>query len=152
MKQVRKYLKTILKFLRVYGIDAVISLIMWSSPSWLSIWIPSLKPFALMWLGLMVSPILPMWIVVPLFAVIIHWIRKKIVQFIGWIKAQLNKVRMANELLVYFTVDEIELIRDKGKQMYKIKDSDTTEFRHDQDSKRYEMIRKDWEVRDEKEI
>ncbi len=146
MKQIRKYLAVILKFLRVYGIDAVISLVMWSSPSWLSIWIPSLKPFALMWLGLMVSPILPMWIVVPLFAVIIHWIRKKIVQFIRYVKDMLNKLRMAQELLVYFSHDEFKLILDKGKQMYKIKDSDTTKFRHDQDSKRYEMIRKDWEV------
>ena len=146
MKQIRKYSNSIWKFLKVYGIDAVISVVMWSSPSWLSLFIPSLKPFALMWLGLMVSPILPMWIVVPLFAVIIHWIRKKIAEFIRWIKAQLNKVRMANELLVYFTVDEIELIRDKGKQMYKIKDSDTTEFRIEQDTKRYEMIKQDWEV------
>jgi len=146
MKQIRKYSNSIWKFLKVYGIDAVISVVMWTSPSWLAFFIPSLKDFAVFWLGLLVSPVLPVFIVVPLFAVIIHWIRKKIAEFIRWIKAQLNKVRMANELLVYFTVDEIELIRNKGKQMYTVKSDDTILFKKEQDDKRYKMIQRDWEV------
>ena len=142
----KKALAKILKFLKVYGIDAVISLVMWSSPTWLSLFIPSLKPFALMWLGLLVSPLIPVWIVVPLFAVIIHYLRKKIVQLIHYIKDMLNKLKMAQELLVYFSHDEFKLILGKGKEMYKIKETDTTEFKNQQDDKRDLLIKNNWEI------
>lgn len=134
------------RFFTKYGIDAVIAIIFWWSPSWLAIFIPALRPTALWWIGLLAMPFPPMWAIVPLTAVFIHWLRKKIWQLILYIRDQLDKVQMQNQMAAYFTRDEMRLILDKGKHMYKIKSEDKARFNKEQDDKRHELITKNWET------
>lgn len=133
-------------FFRKYGIDAVIALVIWYAPSWLVFFMPSLKPFALTWLALLTSPIIPVVIVVPITAVFIHWLRKKIWESVLYAKDQLDKVQMQNQMAAYFTRDEMRLILDKGKVMYTIKQIDKKAFTQKQNDKRHNLIVTHWEI------
>jgi len=134
-------------FMKKYGYDGLASLVIWTSPSWLSFFIPSLKQYAVTWLALIVSPVLPMWLLIPFTAIAINYLRKKIWQLTLYIKDLIKKYRMAQEMLYYFSVDEFELILEKGKQMKQIKDDDTKIFKDDQSSKRIKMMTDDWEIK-----
>lgn len=133
-------------FFKVYNVYAILAIAFWYSPSWLAFFIPSLKPFAITWLGLLTSPIIPVVIVVPLTAIFFRWLYKKIIKLINYIKDLFKKYGYSQLALTYFTVDELLLIIEKGKIMKEIKDKDTKEFKDDQSSKRIKMMREDWET------
>ena len=133
-------------FFSKYGIDAVIAIVFWWSPSWLAIFIPVLRPIALWWVGFLAMPFPPMWAIVPITAVFFHWLRKQLWKLILHIKDQLDKIQMQNQMTVYYTRNEMRLILDKGKEMYKIKTNDRDEFNKKQDAKRQELITKNWET------
>ncbi len=145
-KLLGKYWIKVKRFFSKYGIDAAIAIIFWYAPSWLALFIPTLKDFSLIWLGLLTSPIIPVVVVVPITAVFIHWLRHKIWLGILYGKDQLDKVQMQNQMTAYFTRDEMRLILDKGKAMYKIKSTDKAQFNKEQDDKRHELITKNWEI------
>lgn len=128
-----------------YGVFGIYSLIMWTSPSWLAFFIPSLADFALIWLGLVISPILPMWLAIPLTAVFLYWLWQ-------WIKAAYRKIRdwirkagYGTMLFTLYDVDEIELILRKGEQMKHKKDTDMWYFKKKQKEERLELIKEHWE-------
>ena len=133
-------------FFKVYKIDAVAAIVVWYAPSWLAFFIPALEPTALWWLGLLTSPLIPVVVVVPVTAVFFHWLRKKIWQLVLYVKDQLDKVQMQNQMSVYYTRNEMRLILDKGKEMYKIKTQDKDKYNKKQDDKRHKLITENWET------
>ena len=140
-------LKKVLLFFKVYNVYAVLAIAFWYAPSWLAFFIPSLESFALTWLGLLTSPIIPVVIVVPLTAVLFRWMHKKINQLVVYIKGLVKKYGYSQLALTYFTVDEFLLIIEKGKVMKDIKDHDTKVFKDNQSSKRIKMMTDDWETK-----
>lgn len=126
-------------FVKRFGIDALLALIVWTSPSWLSFFIPSFEDFALIWLGLVVSPIVPSWFFVPVIAVFIHWLRKQIWKSILFIRDQIDKIRLQNTFMAYFTRDEMKLIERIGKELYK-----------DSQKRKEEFVKVDKELRKKK--
>ena len=140
------YWRKIKKYVRKGGVNLLIALIIWLSPSWLAFFIPSLKEFAVIWIGLVISPVVPSWAAVPLLAIIVALVRKGIVIVYHWIKDQITKLRYGAEMFTLYTVDELELILEKGKTMKKIKDADTHNFKVLQNRKRKKLIKENWET------
>ena len=133
-------------FVKAFGINGLIALIIWLSPSWLSFFIPSLKEFAVIWLGLVISPVVPSWLAVPLLAVIVALVRKGIVILIRWLKDQMIKLRWGSELFTLYSVDEIEIIMLKGRSMKKKKDKATSDFKEHLKQERIKLIKENWEL------
>ena len=151
MKHIKFVLCKVILFFKVYNLYAVLAVAFWYAPSWLAFFIPELKPFALTWLGLLTSPLIPVVVVVPVTAVLFRWLHKKIISIIKYIKELVLKYRMAQEMLYYFNLDEFKLILDKGKVMKQIKDKDTKNFKEKQSNKRMKMMTNDWETEVENE-
>ena len=147
LNNVKLIFNKIIWFFKVYNLYAVLAIAFWYAPSWLAFFIPSLKPFALTWLGLLTSPIIPVVVVVPLTAVLFRWIHKQLIKLVKYIRDLMKKVGLAQLMLNLFTLEEYELILEKGKVMKKIKDDDTKEFKEAQSLRRKEMILNDWETK-----
>ena len=130
-----------------FGVFLIVAIVIWLSPSWLSFFIPSLKPFALTWLGLVVSPAVPTWAAVPLLAVISKLVFNGIKKLVIWTKDQLTKLKYGAEIFTLYTVDEIELILRNGHQMKRIKDEEVNFFKTNQQKKREILIKGNWEQR-----
>ena len=130
-----------------FGVFLIVAIVIWLSPSWLSFFIPSLKPFALTWLGLVVSPAVPTWAAVPLLAVISKLVFNGIKKLVIWAKDQLTKLKYGAEIFTLYTVDEIELILRNGHQMKRIKDEEVNFFKTNQQKKREILIKGNWEQR-----
>jgi hypothetical protein len=126
-----------------------VAIVIWLSPSWLSFFIPALKPFALTWLALVVSPAVPSWAAIPLLAIISKLVFVGIKRLVIWVKDQLTKLKYGAEIFTLYTVDEIELILKNGHKMKKIKDDETRIFKKQQRDKRIRLIKENWEQRNE---
>lgn len=132
-------------FFKKFGIWAVVALVIWLSPSWLSFFIPALKPFALTWLGLVVSPMVPSWAAVPLLAVVTRLIYAGIIWLINKIKEWITKFAIGFKMVTYYYLDEIELFLKKGQEMKEIKDKAKNEFNEKIRSERIKLITEHWE-------
>lgn len=132
-------------FFKKFGIWAVLALVVWLSPSWLSFFIPALKPFALTWLGLVVSPAVPSWAAVPLLAVILSLIYKGIKWLVQKIKDWIRKARYGAELVTLFTVNEVEVILKRGREMQKVKNKAKDAFNDKLYKDRMNLITEHWE-------
>ena len=128
-----------------FGVFLIVAIVIWLSPSWLAIFIPALKPFALTWLGLVVSPAVPSWLAVPLLAVLSKLVFILIKRFVIWVKDQLMKLGFGAELFTLYDVEEIELILVKGRKMKTKKDQATKDFKRNQKDKRIKLIKENWE-------
>ena len=128
-----------------FGVFLIVAIVIWLSPSWLALFIPALKPFALTWLGLVVSPAVPSWAAVPLLAVISKLVFILIKRFVIWVKDQLMKLRYGAEMFSLADVDEIEIVLEKFRKMKIKKDKETAIFKNDQKDKRIKLIKENWE-------
>ena len=130
-----------------FGVFLIVAIVIWLSPSWLALFIPALKPFALTWLGLVVSPAVPSWAAVPLLAVISKLVFILIKRFVIWVKDQLMKLRYGAEMFSLADVDEIEIVLEKFRKMKIKKDKETAIFKNDQKEKRIKLIKENWETK-----
>ena len=130
-----------------FGVFLIVAIVIWLSPSWLALFIPALKPFALTWLGLVVSPAVPSWAAVPLLAVISKLVFILIKRFVIWVKDQLMKLRYGAEMFSLADVDEIEIVLEKFRKMKIRKDKETAIFKNDQKDKRIKLIKENWETK-----
>ena len=145
LERIQKGINGLKAFFKKFGIWAVLALVVWLSPSWLSFFIPALKPFALTWLGLVVSPAVPSWAAVPLLAVILSLIYKGIVWLVRKIKDWIMKARYGAELVTLFTVNEVEVILKRGREMQKMKNKLKDEFNDRLAKERMELTTTHWE-------
>ena len=127
-----------------FGVFLIVAIVIWLSPSWLAFFIPALKPFALTWLGLVVSPAVSSWLAIPMLAVLSKLIFIGIKRLVLWTKDQLTKLKYGAEIFTLYTVSEIELILKNGHKMKKIKDDETRIFKKNQRENRIKLLKKDW--------
>lgn len=140
----RSFAHKIKKFFRKYGIDGILSIVLWYSPSWLMFLIPSLNEFGTWWFGVWITPATPLWAILPAVAALIHVIRLGIWKLILWIRDQLDKIRMANELLAYANRSEIRLILSKMKEINKDSRKKIAKFMLNLQKERISMINSSW--------
>ena len=117
------------KYITAVGINGIIAIIIWLSPSWLAFFIPALKPFAIKWIALVVSPVMPSWLAVPVLTVLVALIRRAIVWLFRWIKDQIKKLKCGAEIFTLADGDEIEIILVKLRKMKVLKDKRTEVFK-----------------------
>ena len=146
----KKYFKIGIGKLKVvwnkFGIFLIPAIIVWLSPTWLSIFIPALKPFALTWLALVVSPAVPSYLAVPLLAVILKLLWIGLLILIRFLKDQLMKLGFGAEMFTLYTVEEIEIILVKGRKMKVKKDTKTAKFKKELKDERKKLIQDNWET------
>lgn len=142
----KRFWKKSKKYIKVIGINGIGALIIWLSPTWLALFIPALKPFAIKWLALVVSPIVPSWAAVPILAVLVALLRKGIVILIRWTKDQVKKLKCGAEIFTLFDGDEIEIILLKGRKMKNLKDDATNKFKNELKNERQKLIKENWET------
>ena len=151
MKKIRDKIISMLLGLRKlwnkFGVYLIVAIVIWLSPSWLAFFIPSLRPFALTWLGLVVSPAVPSWAAVPLLAVLSKLIFVGIKNLIRKIKDWIMKARFGTELVFLYDVEEIEIILLKGRKMKARKDKETKDFKDLQKKNRKKLIQENWETK-----
>lgn len=129
-----------------FGVFLIVAIIIWVSPSWLAFFIPKLRPTALWWLGMVVSPTVPSWAAIPLLAVISKLVFVGIKILVLKIRDWIMKAKFGAELVMLFDVDEIELILVKGRTMKKNKDNEIKTFKMAQKKSRKNLIKKNWET------
>jgi len=135
------------KMWKRFGIFLIVAIVIWLSLSWLAFFIPALRPFALTWLGLVVSPAVPSWAAVPFLAVISKLIFVGIKKLISKIRDWIMKARFGAELVVLYDVEEIEIILLKGRKMKIRKDKETKNFKELQKKNRKILIQENWETK-----
>lgn len=150
--RISKYLKIggiwgkVKKVWNKFGVFLILGLIVWVSPSWLAFFIPALRPFALTWLGLVVSPAVPSYLAVPLLAGLLKLLWWLLLKLIVWLKDQLMKLGFGAELFTLYDKSEIEMILLKGRKMKAKKDKQTLEFKNKLKQERKKLIQDNWEI------
>ena len=130
-----------------FGIFLIVAIVIWLSPSWLSIFIPALKPYATQWLILVVSPAVPSYLAVPLLAILSKLVYIGIKRLVLWSIDQFTKLKYGAEMFTLYDVEEIELILLKGRKMKTRKDKEYRNFRDLQKTKRKQLILENWETK-----
>ena len=152
----KKWGLKILAFLRKYGIDAVLALIIFNFPMYGALFIkdPGFLAFAawwtMLWWGL--GPLTPGWLVTILLAVFIRWLRFGVWQGILWLKEALDKLQLQNQLAAYLTSEEIQMILEMAKKVEGQSEVKRKAFREALRLERLKMIDDQWtkEVNDGK--
>lgn len=153
----KPFLQKMLAFLKKYGIDAVIALLIFNFPMYGALFIkdPGFLAFStwwtLLWWGL--GPLTPGWLVTILLAVFIRWLRMGVWQGILWGKEAMAKLQLQNQLAAYLTSEEINMILEMAKKVEGQSEAKRKAFREQLRKERLQMIDDQWtkEVKDEKE-
>lgn len=153
----KKWGQKILAFLRKYGIDAVLALLIFNFPMYGAIFIkdPGFLAFAawwtMLWWGL--GPLTPGWLVTILLAVFIRWLRFGAWQLVLWAKEALDKLQLQNQLAAYLTAEEIQMILEMAKKVEGQSEAKRKAFREALRKERLRMIDDQWtkEVNSEEE-
>ena len=153
----KKWGEKIWAFLRKYGIDAIIALLIFNFPMYGALFIkdPGFLAFStwwtLLWWGL--GPLTPGWLVTILLAVFIRWLRMGVWQGILWGKEAMAKLQLQNQLAAYLTSEEINMILEMAKKVEGQSEAKRKAFREQLRKERLQMIDDQWtkEVKDEKE-
>jgi hypothetical protein len=133
-------------FILKVGINGILAIAIWLSPSWLSFFIPSLKPFAVKWLALVVSPVVPSWAAVPILTILIALLRKGVAWLYRWIKDQITKLKYGAELFTLAGPKMLELILIKLRVMHQLKVERTLEFKKALNEELERLIVDNWET------
>ena len=128
------------------GINGLIAILIWLSPSWLALFIPALEPFAVKWLILVVSPAVPSWAAIPLLTVLVALLRIAIVKLYRWLKDQVLKLKIGAELFTLAGPRLLELILIKLREMHTIKTERTVRFKEDLQKELEGLIMDNWET------
>ena len=153
----KKWGEKIWAFLRKYGIDAIIALLIFNFPMYGALFIkdPGFLAFStwwtLLWWGL--GPLTPGWLVTILLAVFIRWLRMGVWQGILWGKEAMAKLQLQNQLAAYLTSEEINMILEMAKKVEGQSEAKRKASREQLRKERLQMIDDQWtkEVKDEKE-
>jgi len=124
----------------------LVAILIWLSPSWLAFFIPSLEPFAVKWLLLVVSPAVPSWAAIPVLAVIVGSLRVGIKKLYHWTQDQIKKLKYGAELFTLAGPELLEAILVKLRHMKAIKDKRTEEFKAELKEERMKLITDNWET------
>jgi hypothetical protein len=154
MKKIKRWLKPIKKFLKKYGIDALLALAIFNFPMYAVSFIhdEGFQTFALWWIAFWwgLGFLTPGWLVTILLAVFIRWLRFGILKFILIIKEAARKLQLQNQLAAYLTSEEINMVLEMAKKVHGLSDSKLKEFRAKLRVERLQMIDDQWTKEKEK--
>ena len=150
----KNFFKKILDFFRKYGIDAVIALAIFNFPIYARAFItgPDFINFSNWWTAIWwgLGPLTPGWLFTVLLAVFIRWLRTGAWQLILLIREAAVKLQLQNQLSLYLTSEEINMILEMAKKVTAESDNQRKKFNADLRKKRLKMIDDQWTKQTEK--
>ena len=156
-KKVKKMLKVIGKwtgvkwaydFLKKYGIDAALALLICNFPMYAVAFIsdPGVQSFALGWTAFWwgLGALTPGWLVTILLALFIRWLRGWLKQAYLDVKEAFRKLQLQNQLAAYLTSEEIDMILEMAKKVELQSEKNRKVFRAQLRKERLQMIDDQW--------
>jgi len=135
-------------FLKKYGIDAILSILIFNFPMYAIAFIndQGFQVFALWWMALWwgLGPLTPGWLVTILLAVFIKWLRSGIWKGILWLKEAIDKLQLQNQLAAYLTAEEINMVLEMAKKVSAESDKKKKAFLDLLRRERMKMIDDQW--------
>jgi hypothetical protein len=144
----KKILNKFWQFLKKYGIDAVLALLIFNFPTYSLLFITheGFRNFALGWTAFWIggSILTPGWLVTLLLAIFIQWLRKSIWKLILWIQDTIHKIQLQNQFITYLTSEEIQMLLKTAKKVYNDSESKKKAFMEQLRKQRLQMIEDKW--------
>ena len=135
-------------FLKKYGIDAALALLIFNFPMYAVAFIPDpgFQSFALGWTAFWwgLGALTPGWLVTILLALFIRWLRGWLKQAYLDIKEAFRKLQLQNQLSVYLTSEEIDMILEMAKKVEAQSEVKRKAFLKVLRSERLQMIDDKW--------
>ena len=135
-------------FLKKYGIDAALALLIFNFPMYAVAFIsdPGFQSFALGWTAFWwgLGALTPGWLVTILLALFIRWLRGWLKQAYLDIKEAFRKLQLQNQLSVYLTSEEIDMILEMAKKVEAQSEVKRKAFLKVLRSERLQMIDDKW--------
>ena len=135
-------------FLKKYGIDALLALLIFNFPMYAVAFIddPAFQSFALGWTAFWwgLGALTPGWLVTILLALFIRWLRGWFKQAYLDIKEAFRKLQLQNQLSVYLTSEEIDMILEMAKKVEANSEIKRKAFRAQLRKERLQMIDDQW--------
>ena len=135
-------------FLKKYGIDALLALLIFNFPMYAVAFIkdPGFQQFALGWTAFWwgLGALTPGWLVTILLALFIRWVRGWLVQAYLDIREAMRKLQLQNQLSAYLTSEEIDMILEMAKKVELQSENKRKEFREKLRKERLQMIDDQW--------
>ena len=135
-------------FLKKYGIDALLALLIFNFPMYAVAFIddPGFQAFALGWTAFWwgLGALTPGWLVTILLALFIRWLRGWLKQAYLDVKEAFRKLQLQNQLAAYLTSEEIDMILEMAKKVEFQSEGKRKEFRELLRKERLQMIDDRW--------
>lgn len=135
-------------FLKKYGIDALLALLIFNFPMYAVAFIddPQFQSFALGWTAFWwgLGALTPGWLVTILLALFIRWLRGWFKQAYLDVKEAFRKLQLQNQLSVYLTSEEIDMILEMAKKVEANSEIKRKKFRAQLRKERLQMIDDQW--------
>ena len=135
-------------FLKKYGIDALLALLIFNFPMYAVAFIddPAFQSFALGWTAFWwgLGALTPGWLVTILLALFIRWLRGWFKQAYLDVKEAFRKLQLQNQLSVYLTSEEIDMILEMAKKVEANSEIKRKKFRAQLRKERLQMIDDQW--------
>ena len=154
MKKLKAWGNKFIAFLKKYGFDAVLAILIFNFPMYAVAFIKdeNFRNFALWWIALWwgLGPLTPGWLVTILLAVFFRWLRMGAWQLILLAKESMVKLQLQNQLAAYLTSEEINMILEMAKRVSQESDKKKKTFLDELRKQRLHMIDDQWtkEVKD----
>ena len=136
------------EFLKKYGIDALLALLIFNFPMYAVTFIddPAFQSFALGWTAFWwgLGALTPGWLVTILLALFIRWLRGWFKQAYLDVKEAFRKLQLQNQLTVYLTSEEIDMILEMAKKVEAESEVKRKAFRAQLRKERLQMIDDQW--------
>jgi ABC-type multidrug transport system fused ATPase/permease subunit len=135
-------------FLKKYGIDAILAILIFNFPMYAIAFIDDagFQAFGLWWMALWwgLGPLTPGWLVTILLAVFIKWLRSGIWKGILWLREAIDKLQLQNQLAAYLTAEEINMVLEMAKKVSAESDKKKKAFLDLLRRERMKMIDDQW--------
>jgi hypothetical protein len=159
MKQkLKKWLSGFSWFIKKYGFDAVIAILIFNFPMYAMLFIKdeSFLVFATAYTAFFwgLGPLTPGWLLTILLAVFIRWLRMGVWAGVLWAKEAMQKLQLQNQLAAYLSAEEINMILEMAKKVEGESEVRRKAFKEKLRKERIQMIDDKWteQTRSEKVI
>jgi hypothetical protein len=148
MKKIKAWGYNFKLFLKKYGIDAILAILIFNFPMIAVSFIEdeNFRNFALWWTAIWwgLGPLTPGWLVTILIAVFIRWLRMGLWKFILWLRELIDKIQLQNQFVAYLTSEEILMILEMAKKVHFQSEAKKKKFLEALRKERLQMIDDQW--------
>ena len=148
MEKLKGWGRKFIAFLKKYGIDAFIAILIFNFPMIALTFVhdETFRTFATWWTAIWwgLGPLTPGWLLTILLAVFIRWLRFGLWKIILWLKELIDKLQLQNQFVAYLTSEEINMILEMAKKVHNQSEAKRKAFLEALRKERLQMIDDQW--------